>query len=341
MPKHNFVDLTDHTFAHWTVQHRSDPPRAREAHWLCQCICGETKVISGVRLRKGTWPRCRYQPPANLAFLDLTGQIFMHWNVQARVYEPGSRGVHWLCHCACGATKIILGARLRRGDIPRCECQPQYNFMDLTGQPFGRWRVLERAHNDLNGITQWWCECSCGTRNIIHAANLVHGNSLSCGCYKKARTSQTKTTHGRSRSPEYRSWAKMKERCLNPSAIGYKDYGGRGITVCDTWLHSFASFFADMGLRPSPQHSLERRNNNQGYTPENTYWATPDIQGRNRRSNIFLSLDGQTFCATDWAFIKGMHASTLLARKRSGWSDEKALTTPVRFSVQHQRKRSQ
>lgn len=269
-----------------------------------------------------------------MSLIDLTGQTFKNWTVLERTITSGQHGAHFECQCTCGAIRRIMGRRLRQGTFPQCECQPRYNFIDLTDHSFGQWLVLERAHNNLNGATQWWCQCICGTRRIVVAGNLASGQSLSCGCYKEEKNTQRLRTHGQAYTSEYRIWAKMKERCYNPHSNRFKSYGGRGITVCEAWRTSFEAFYQDMGPRPSPHHSLERRNNNASYTPENTYWTTPDIQARNTRRNILLTLNGDTFCAEDWAFIKGIHAQTLLWRKHAGWPDEETLNTPIR-AIRH------
>jgi hypothetical protein len=136
-------------------------------------------------------------------------------------------------------------------------------------------------------------------------------------------------------TPEYEIWCGIKKRCSNPQTLAYKNYGGRGITICERWQDSFEAFFADMGPRPSPQHSIERKNNALGYSPNNCIWATATIQGRNKRTNRLLTLHGQTFCLQEWAERTGLSHNTILRRKLLGWSDEKALTTPVR--IMHKR----
>lgn len=141
------------------------------------------------------------------------------------------------------------------------------------------------------------------------------------------------TTHGKRQTPEYYLWNMMCQRCNNPNNQDYHRYGARGITVCDKWRNSFAAFFADMGKRPTPQHTLDRQDNNQGYTPENTIWATRDAQARNRRSTIMITYEGITMCAQDWAVKLGIKPHTFLKRLREGWPIEDAMTIPVRSSM--------
>jgi hypothetical protein len=121
----------------------------------------------------------------------------------------------------------------------------------------------------------------------------------------------------------------MKDRCQNPHAPEYKNYGGRGIQVCREWLDSFEAFMRDVGERPGPGYSLERINNGGNYEPGNVKWATSAEQTRNKRVNHMLTLHGETRCLTDWARVLGLNPKTLSNRLLKGWPPEKALTTPV------------
>lgn len=121
-------------------------------------------------------------------------------------------------------------------------------------------------------------------------------------------------THGKSRWPEYRTWRAMKERCYNPNHIVYRYYGGRGIRVCDQWLHSFENFIADMGRRPSSGYSIDRIDCDGDYSPNNCRWATIAEQRKNKRSAIILTFRGQKMCLADWARILGIHWVSLHER---------------------------
>lgn len=208
----------------------------------------------------------------------------------------------------------------------------QYNFVDLTDTPpFGRWKVLRRAPNSPSGDTYWICQCACGTVKAVNAYTLRKGLSLSCGCYKAEVTSRVKRIHGMKNTPEYRAWQNMKKRCYNPRNVNYPNYGGRGIRVCDRWKDSFLNFLADMGMRPGTLYSLERKNNDLNYTPDNTLWATDHEQRRNKRTNHLITFNNQTHCLQDWATQTGRGAATLSRRLNTyGWSVERALTTPIR-----------
>lgn len=141
-----------------------------------------------------------------------------------------------------------------------------------------------------------------------------------------------RTTHGMKGTSEYNAWANMLQRCGNPNHPDYQEYGGRGIYVCDRWRESFETFYADMGPRPSDQHTLERQDVNAGYYPGNCLWATWDVQGSNKRNSVFYTVDGETYTQSQLARKVGMSVQTLAARLKSGLSVEEAIARPMSTS---------
>ena len=127
----------------------------------------------------------------------------------------------------------------------------------------------------------------------------------------------------------FSSWSSMLFRCNNPSATGYRYYGGRGISVCPEWS-SFDAFYADMGERPSTKYSIDRIDTNGNYCPENCRWATHKEQARNRRTNTLITINGETLCIADWAIRYNIGDATIRARIRAGWPADKAVTYPAR-----------
>lgn len=198
---------------------------------------------------------------------------------------------------------------------------------DLVGQKFGRWTVVSFAERRKK-CSYWNCVCECGKEKIVSHGNFKKGISKSCGCFKKENPGSK--THGLTRTAEYQTWLGFKKRCNNPKNKGYKNYGGRGIIVCDRWLHSFENFFEDMGYRPSPKHSLDRIENNKGYYKENCRWATRKEQNNNQRSNVKITFKNTTLNIAQWADTLNINASTIRARIRKGWGLEKAVSHPVR-----------
>jgi len=131
------------------------------------------------------------------------------------------------------------------------------------------------------------------------------------------------------RAPEYDCWAKMIQRCTNPRAKGYRFWGGRGIGICQRWRDSYAAFFADMGQRPSSQHSIDRINNNGDYEPANCRWVLRRVQNRNRRYSRLLTWNDRTMRVSEWAELLNMDPKTLEMRVLRGWPVERALTEPL------------
>jgi hypothetical protein len=191
---------------------------------------------------------------------------------------------------------------------------PAHNFQDLTGQTFTRLFVLWQTVKNRHGHPQWVCVCCCG-RSVITSTNCLRTkHTQSCGCLKKERISQAQKTHGKSKSPEYTVWNHMRQRCLDPSNPSFKNYGGRGITICAEWQNSFETFLGDMGERPTKAHTLERLDNNGGYSPDNCAWRTMKEQLRNTRRNHMLALYGKTQCTAVWAKDVGIHVGTIHSR---------------------------
>lgn len=199
---------------------------------------------------------------------------------------------------------------------------------DLTGQKFGRLSVAGFYARE-GGKRLWSCNCDCGTACVIvPTGKLKEGLKLSCGCLQREVASKRLRTHGQSRTPEHRAWNGMRARCLNPSASGYADYGGRGIVVCERWLTSFEAFFDDMGRKPSARHSLERIDVNGNYEPGNCCWATRKEQARNTRTTKWLSVDGVVASLAEHCEKRGLRYGTVLWRLRAGMSPEMALSVP-------------
>ena len=144
----------------------------------------------------------------------------------------------------------------------------------------------------------------------------------------KSTKGQPHVRHGMSSTPEYLTWSRMIGRCYSPQRRDYERWGGRGIRVEERW-HTFENFFADMGLKPTPQHSLERLDNAGHYGPENCIWATPKQQARNRRNNRLLTHQGETLPIAEWADRTGINRKCIQMRLRRGWSVGDALSLPT------------
>lgn len=137
--------------------------------------------------------------------------------------------------------------------------------------------------------------------------------------------------HGLANTPEYEAWRSMKNRCYKQRTSHFERYGGRGITVCDEWRHDFTPFYAHVGPRPSPQHSIHRKNNNGNYNPGNVEWATRETQCNHRTSSRVLEFNGKSQTLTQWSRETGLGVTTIFVRIKSGWSIERALTSPIQM----------
>jgi len=204
--------------------------------------------------------------------------------------------------------------------------------IDLTGQRFGKWTVLGKAVSPPGYEHQnfWHCRCECGTEAARKGGQLRYaekrGVRQSC---QRCGAIDAQTTHGKSKTPEYKVWASMLDRCRNPAHKAYARYGGRGIVVCPQW-ENFEVFIADMGRRPSDRHSLDRIDNNGPYSPNNCRWATQRTQARNQERNIRLTHNGKTQTVMCWAEETGLSHALILRRIQAlGWGVAEALDTPA------------
>jgi len=208
---------------------------------------------------------------------------------------------------------------------------------DLAGQRFGRLVVLYDTGERKCGRVVWHCRCDCGNEVDVVSSYLVSGNTRSCGCYQRERTAETHTTHGMSQRgkgkyhPVYEAWHNMLQRCENPNHKWYKDYGGRGITVCDEWHDPqiFISWALASGWEKGL--ALDRIDNNGNYKPDNCRLVTPKENSRNKRSNRLITFDDKTQTMAEWAEELNISYDALKHRiNKLHWPIERALTEPIR-----------
>lgn len=212
-------------------------------------------------------------------------------------------------------------------------------LIDLTRQKFVKLTVIAQAGKNKHGHIEWLCLCDCGKQTIVPGCCLKTGNTKSCGCLQREVVSKIMTTHGHNsktgKSKVYQSWDDMTQRCGNPNRKQYKNYGGRGIRICQRWK-KFTNFLKDMGEPPTRQYTLDRINNNGNYCKSNCRWATRKQQSQNRRNNIMITHNNKTQCLSAWSDELGINYKTLWYRLfKYGWSQTKAFNTPIRQDSRH------
>lgn len=272
---------------------------------------------------------------------NICGQTFGRLTVvkYAGSNIKASEGAYWDCICSCGTTvDAVFGGSLRRGHSKSCGCLGKDSaklaglnkVKNEIGNRYGRLTAVSHIGKKHKGRDHYWgCRCDCGGYTEVSGCNLRSGVVASCGCvFQEGPTA----THGEARSGkvtrEYRIWLSMITRCTNPKRNNYHLYGGRGITVCERWRNSYEAFIADMGRAPSEKHTLDRSDNNKGYSPDNCSWETMSRQARNRRTTRMITYQGRTMAASDWADELGVPLGLITSRLSRGWSVEKTLTLP-------------
>lgn len=198
----------------------------------------------------------------------------------------------------------------------------------LSGQRFGRLLVGERIYPNQNGNTVWSCTCDCGNTKIVTAIQLRVGRTQSCGCLRRDRTLEAVVTHGRSKTRVYEIWAGMIRRCEDASHKNYDRYGGRGIKVCERWRSNFKDFLDDMG-EPPQGHTIERKNNDGNYEPNNCKWASRKDQSRNTSKSILVDLGGQTMSLPEACEAVGLRYNSVYMRMRRGMPFSDAITKDI------------
>ena len=209
---------------------------------------------------------------------------------------------------------------------------------DLVGLQFGKLSVLRREGSNRRGISTWLCRCECGGEKVSDADSLKRGRTSSCGCLaaqqRKEAAQRPPAEIGRTtKRKEYDAWSGMIRRCYDPNHPSFERYNARGVEVCDKWRESFAAFYADMGNAPKGT-TLDRIDNDLGYSKENCRWADMAVQGNNRSNNLHVTFNGRTMTISQWSREVGINYGALRARVVAGWSAERALTQKPNRRIQ-------
>lgn len=266
---------------------------------------------------------------------DVTGKRFGRLVAISEVgcvERNGTRFPVWLCQCDCGNTIEIKLAYLRNG-TKSCGClanegRRKRNFKDITGKRFGK--LVAVSHRFENGDAIWKCKCDCGSIIEVVSSDLNRGRKTSCGCWTHELISNAMRKHGLCKTRIWRIWTGMKTRCYNKNDKAYKNYGGRGIAICDEWKEDLTAF-SDWAMKNGYRDDLtiERIDVDGNYSPENCKWITLAEQEQNRRNTIFLEYKGEKLRINEWAERYGIDPLILRARLYKGKGIGEALETPV------------
>jgi hypothetical protein len=202
--------------------------------------------------------------------------------------------------------------------------------IDMTGHRYGRLQVIEMCGHNKHNQRLWRCVCDCGNTTEVLGFLLRQKQTQSCGCLAKDSIASVNYSHGMAHTAIFRVHCSMMDRCYLGTSHAYKNYGARGITVCERW-HRFENFYADMGDRPKGM-SLERVDNNGPYSPDNVRWASYKDQANNKRNNVILEFEGKRQTMQQWCDELGLKIGTVWARLNRGWSVDRALTEEVRHA---------
>ncbi len=211
-----------------------------------------------------------------------------------------------------GTTHRRPMTKARRGSLP----------IDITGRRFGKWTAISLHPQRQNKRTLWLCRCDCGTEKTVLTCHLISGRSKACLYCKPVGEGATRFKHGSIRHPLYSTWRNMLDRCRNPSNQDWHIYGGKGVKVCDEWLSDFLAFVNDMGPKPSPKHSIDRKDSNGDYTKDNCRWATAKEQARNMSRNVFVEYEGSRVTLAEACEVSGVNYGSAKWRLKNGrdWS---------------------
>lgn len=269
---------------------------------------------------------------------NMIGRTFGRLTVTASPVRAEGRR-RWVCTCECGTTGLeAFEYLLKSGKKKSCGClrrettaaknrERAVSEAQIVGSTFGRLTVVSEQEQSSRGARRFRCVCSCGNgETVTELAHLRSGASQSCGCLQIEATREANKAHGKSGTTLYVAWTNMFRRVEDENQRSYKNYGGRGISICPEW-HSFEAFERDMGPSHVKGMTLERIDVNGNYAPGNCTWADRTTQVRNRRTTWRIEFHGEIRPMAEWCEVLGLNYTTVRRRIRTlGWTEERALT---------------
>lgn len=259
--------------------------------------------------------------------IDMTGQQFGYLKVNSYSHTENKRAF-WNCTCVCGKEIVCKGKLLRNGHIKSCGCMKNKmvsdaKIDDMKGRKIGRLYFKEYvglfSHHAL-----WLCKCDCGKECIVKASSVKSGTTSSCGCLAHDILMERNCKHNCVYLPIYKCYHNMISRCTNKNTTHYKDYGGRGIKICDEWLDKDFGFknFYDWAMKNgyNEELTIDRIDFNGNYEPNNCRWATIKQQANNKRNNVFVEYDGKKYSIAELSDVFSLNYDRTLSRHHKGWT---------------------
>ncbi|HCM5257383.1 TPA: hypothetical protein N3N81_004816 [Klebsiella variicola subsp. variicola] len=251
--------------------------------------------------------------------IDYTGKKYGMLTGLKNTGQKFHKGFVWEWLCDCGNTHQALPQHVTSGSTKSCGCYRKEKSVIKAGETYGYLTAIKKTEEKYFNSYKWLFVCVCG-KFLSLSPSHVMGDQKSCGCMQHSNPHKT---HGMTSSPEYRSWQEMKARCGGKDDVSIKHYAGRGIDFCETW-NSFDRFYEDMGPRPAGT-SLERIDNDLGYSAANCRWATQSEQMANTRRTIRVFVDGVEYCLKHACALRGINYDKVRSRIRKGMQAQEAL----------------
>lgn len=270
---------------------------------------------------------------------DMFDMLTVIDRVDDYIAPNGKHHPRWLCECSCEEhNKVIrVSSVLKNGHFHSCGCysEPPKN---LVGMVFGKLTVVEKSDDYIKPsgehIPMWKCKCECGNECVKNQYNLLEGYTHSCGCLRIENAVKAHIKHGEAHDRLYNVWSNIKKRCYDTEVPDYKNYGARGIKVCDEWINSYENF-RDWALKngyqsdaPRGEYTIERIDVNGNYCPENCTWANMKEQGNNKRNNRIITINDTSLTVPQWAECMGVTPRLIHCRLHRGWSEYDAVMIP-------------
>ena len=263
---------------------------------------------------------------------DLTGCKYGSLLVVGFDHFDTYKHSYWKCRCDCGNDYVVRGSSLTEGKTTACNAC-SHKIKDMVGEEYGRLTVLS-FDGVRKGHYYWKCVCECGNEVVVDGGMLRSGNTKSCGCYQRERTSSANKTHGDTGERLFGIWMGMKDRCYNANCPGYRYYGGKGVTVFDGWRYDYPAFKSwSYANGYADSLTIDRIDVNGSYCPDNCRWITLKEQQNNKTVNHLVIYHGKSRTVSEWSDIVGIDYKTLYQRLfKYHWDVESAFTKPVRHS---------